>query len=271
MKKNTLIPAFLIVLTLFSYKDYTMCPGINSSNKAIACAACHGGSISNDVVVIGGGKDEVNENDTNENENDNTDFNFEVKIPNIELSLVQIATSSVDRRINAPVSTISLTNELLNTSSISLFNTINLSSIDSGKKESSKSFNVNFKFNNAITEPQTLIIQGVLSNNDGTVYGDKTFYKEVIIQPKNNLIEEDNLDAVNLSIAHENYFYNNDKLYISSLNNKQVRIVNIQGKVVLDTQVENYEKIDVSHLNKGNYFVIIGNTGKEMQSFQFAK
>lgn len=266
MKKLIFIPVLLIVFTLFSYKDYTACPGAKSSHKAIACSACHGSSVSNDVVVIGGGKDEEEINEEGEN-----DFNFVVKLPNIDIDLIQIATNTTSRTAKLPKVDISLTRDLLSAGSLTLFNAVNLPENKTGKKSANKSFDVSFSFDEAITEAQTLIIQGVISNNDGTVNGDKTFYKEVVIQPKNNTIAPENVEAVNLSIAQEAYYYNNNHIIISSLTNKQVRVIDLQGKVLIDKEVANYENIDVSNLTKGNYFVIVGSTGKDMQSFQFAK
>lgn len=50
-----------------------------------------------------------------------------------------------------------------------------------------------------------------------------------------------------------------------------MRIINIQGKVLIKTQKADYEKIDVSHLTKGNYFVLKGYIEKEIKSFLFIK
>ena len=267
MKKITLIPAFFILLALISFKDYSICNGANSSHKAIACNACHGGNIAGGVVVIGGGKDDVETND----DNSSTDFEVEVKLPNVDLESIQIASYIIDQKLNTPVIAINKTEIALNTRTITLFNALNLASLGSGKTGEDKSFTINYHFNEALTEAQTVVIQGVISNNDGTVNGDQTFYKEVVLQAKSNIQEETSEAPISSSIVQEKHYYNNNQLYIRVSNPQKVRVLDLQGKIVLDTKTNENKAIDVSNLSHGNYFVVIGTSGKEMQNFQFAK
>ena len=58
---------------------------------------------------------------------------------------------------------------------------------------------------------------------------------------------------------------------VSSNKTEILRIVDLQGKIVLTQQVESVASLDISNLDKGCYIAVLGSTGKDMISYKFMK
>jgi hypothetical protein len=230
-----------------------------SGHKALACSACHGGSISSDVYIIDGKREEDVTSSGEEG------FVYEVKIPVGYGSIVQLFASNDEIAYDDPKVEIDYTDVLKDLRGSALFNAVNL--FEGKSFNGFTSVNVSYTFEEAIKETKTFILQGVISNNDGTVNGDHTFYKEIVIEHK-----ESSIQAANLSIASDKIYYNNNQVIVSSPGKtQQVQIIDLQGKVVYNTIVDGYGVIDVSTLNQGIYLVVSGNTKETLQTMKFLK
>lgn len=256
MKKFSFALSLFIVIGLLSLKDNEVCPGV-AGYKALACSACHGGSISDQVFIING-----------KLEGDSTDgssFEYVVRVPSGSLSVLQLYASMANEVYGAPRVSVDFTDALLEVKGSALFNAVNVLQKKAGKD--ANEFTIRYAFDEPLTETKTMILQGVLSNSDGTVNGDQTFYKEIVIEPK-----EGDLQSANLTLARDQAYYNNNQIIVSNPGKIQsIQIIDLQGKLVQSALVEGYDNVDVSSLENGVYLVVLGNNKKELQSFKFVK
>ena len=256
MKKFTFAILLLVSICLLALKDHEVCPGV-AGHKALACSACHGGSISGDVFIIDGKVE-------NENTGENS-FEYIIRVPTEGLGLLQLFSASADRVYGAPRVDVDLATALLEVKGSTLYNAVNLSKYKSANNMSE--FTIRYSFEEPLTMTKKMILQGVISNNDGTAEGDQTFYKEIAIEP-----QETGLESLNHSLAYNQAYYYNNQVIISIPGNSQwVQIMDLQGKIVQLNFVENYEVVDVTPLVKGIYLVLVGKGTSSQQSFKFVK
>lgn len=261
MGKFTFFLVSLGGILLFSFNKSTDsdCGTYASNSRYITCGSCHGGSINTDIVIIGKDDEDIIEEDNN-NPNigviDPRLIRLVVKIPNF--------ITSTALQINAYGN---------NTSKFSLNGIKPLFTDKQGAQLALMPIgNFNGKKGNEITiyweapevfnEPQTIEIQGVFANMDGTEGGDYSFYNEVTLYPK-KVKEIDREVSIYPTIA-------SSTLNIVGLNeNDEVRIFDMAGKLILQRdKQENNLAIDVSNLSNGGYFATISD-GKHTQSAKF--
>ena len=184
MKKLMILAVIFSSFVFYAYRDYDMCAG-TEGHKALACSACHGGSFANDVIILDGKTDPEDE----------TSYEIGVRIPDSELASLQLAVNiSQESSAKVEVDMVSTIKEARNNS---IFSLISLNQ-KSANDDDGFYTTVHLQFDEEITSPQYVTIQGVLSNDDGTPFGDKTFSKEVIIEPAQKQLEA--------YVAHNNIF-----------------------------------------------------------------
>lgn len=250
-----LIPISLVfaLLGLLSMNDYDVCSGELSRNKA-ACSACHSGSVSGTVFILDGKVEEVGVGDMNE-------FELIVRVPLLDFEVVQINAVLEDNfpgRVDVDMAA-----TLVDLKEGSLFSISDLFQKKSTGKET-EDIKVRVTLEDELTESSTVVIQGVLGNGDGTVNGDQTFYQEIKLEPK----------KAKLSIAEDGikYYPSQTTLEVVGINKTQnVRVIDLQGKIVLQTIAENSSTIDLSNLERGYYIAVVGNSGKEMSTYKFKR
>jgi hypothetical protein len=256
MKKLTFAILLLVSIGLLALRDNEVCPGV-AGHKALACSACHGGSISGEVFIIDGKVQEDNPEDNS--------FEFIVRVPSGSLGLLQLFSSSADQVYGAPRVEVDLSTALLEVKGSTLYGAVNLSKDKS--VNNTKEFTIRYSFVEPLTMSTKMILQGVISNNDGTKEGDQTFYKEITIEPK-----KEDLQASNLSLVYDQAYYHNNQVVISNPGKTQaIQIIDLEGKVVHSAIVEECENIDVSQLVQGMYLVLVGNHKNNLQTFKFVK
>lgn len=253
MRKLIPISAVFGLLALLSMSDYDMCSG--ASTAKAACSACHLGSITGEVFILDG-KVENEAVRLNENEYETT-----VRIPLGDFSVLQmntIAEESFTGRVD-----VDLAATLIDLKNNSLFAISDLFQRKSNGKET-EDIKIRFTLDEKLSESKTVVLQGVLGNGDGTVEGDLAFYKEITLEPK----------ASNLTIVQDgiNYHPSHTVLEVVSIDKVQdVRVFDLQGKVVLQSVVESSASIDLTDLDQGYYIAVVGNSGKEMTTYKFKK
>lgn len=248
MKKFILLSLVLGSLFLFSYNDYGNCAG-TTEHKALTCGACHGGSISNEVFIIDGKTEEIEENV----------YEYVVKIPASTLSSLQLSTRVLGLVSINPTVQVDLASEMAVEKGQTLFSLVNLNEKTTkvnGKDELYTRFR--FAFNEALSEPTTVAIEGVLSNQDGTVNGDQSFYKELVLEPAK--LVDSKLDA----------YYFDHRLVLGNLYSDLLRIIDLQGKVVYSEYIEeSTRQVNLKDLNEGIHYAIMGTHNKEQESLSF--
>lgn len=256
MKKLLIFPLFLFAFALFSAGDYEACVGLEG-RKSLACSACHANSISGDVFIVDG-KDEEEE-DVEPDTDENT-YNYTFVIPVRSSSYLQVSASNEGssriRKVEMP-----LTNVFAQNDREFSFNRLSIGQLKSIDKDIFQ-FEMSYTFEEAITEPTIVMVQGVLSNNDGTSAGDYSFSKEILVQPKAKLL------AASLEF---NSYFNKGVLYVQQEAADQVRVLNLQGQVVYNSVVPAIEAIDLSGLENGVYFAIVGSKAANLQNIKFVK
>ena len=195
----------------------------HSFQKNFTCSSCHTSII--DGIIIG--------------KNDDSLFiDIELIIPsNVEYEAVQI-------NIDGKTPTIAGIMPYLENEIGTVYN-LDLSSTKGNKKENK----INIKY--PISENKEVIIQGVLTNIDGTTKGDYSFYKKISLEE--NSLSFDNV-SIYPTIANSKITIKDAKL------NSLFSIFDISGKVVYqNTILDNSNTIDVSNFNTGYYFISIEN------------
>lgn len=256
MRKLIPISAVFAFLGLLSMNDYNVCSGELSTNKA-ACSACHLSSVSGTVFIIDG---KVEDDGGRMNEND-YEYEATIRIPLTDFAVFQVNTL-VEENFPGRVD-VDLAATLVDLKESSLFSLSDLFQRKSTGKET-EDIKIRFTLDEKLTESKTVIIQGVLGNGDGTLKGDQAFYQEITLEPR----------ATNLSIIEDGvkYYPSHMALDVVGINKVQnVRIIDLQGKVVLQTLVENNALIDVAKLESGYYIAVVGNSGKEIMTYKFKK
>jgi hypothetical protein len=253
MKKSFFFLIICATFFLFSYKDYGACTGTNGQ-KALACSSCHGGSIVQGVFIDG--------RDDEEN-----DYVVSVRIPNSDLAYLQISTEAITNTVK-PELDVNLATLIKDFKGSSLFSAINLTQksvkISNGFIET----DIYIHYNEAISEPQEFVIQGVLSNMDGTSSGDKTFYSKFTIQPKNKTSE--NISEPLLLESFSKSYYFNNTIYIQE-ENSIISIYDLQGKLVHQELFLEKGSTSLTFLPSGMYFVKGSINGLIVENYAFTK
>lgn len=239
MKKFMILVVILSSVVFYAYRDYDMCAG-TEGHKALACSACHGGSFANDVIILDGKTDPEDE----------ATYEVGIRIPDSDLASLQLAVNiSQESSGRVEVDMLSAIKEARNNS---LFSLISLNQ-KSARDDQGFYTTVHVKFEEALTSPQYITIQGVLSNNDGTPFGDQSFSKEVKLEP----VQKQHLDA---------YFANNS-FFVQERANELLRVVDLQGRVVYSDFISDSKaSIDLSSLEQGIYQAVVGDGSKGFQS-----
>jgi len=261
MRKLMFFIVGLGVVFLFSFSKSTNhdCSTYTSNSRHITCGSCHGGSINTDIVIIGGKEDE----EIGEEENTNTGNGFTdpriiqliVKVPGfITSTAVQI--NAYDSKANKftlngvkPLFT-DVQGAQLALTPIRQFN---------GKKENE--LTLFWEAPEVFDEPQTIEIQGVFANMDGTENGDYTFYKEVTIYPTSKVIKIEREVSIFPTISSSTITVN------GLIDNDEISIFDMSGKLVLQkNKATNNSTLDVSSLPNGGYFATISNENFKQNS-----
>ncbi|MFT4970773.1 MAG: hypothetical protein ACI9O4_002535, partial [Chitinophagales bacterium] len=163
-----------------------------------------------------------------------------------------------------------LASELRENGEGTIFNRVNFlekTSIENGVQ--GVSTEVKFTFDEPITKPTVVVIQGVLSNQDGTVNGDRSFYKEVVLQPAE---KKESLSAESIANQKLDAYYYEQNLFLDAEEANVLRVINMEGKVVADFNVHAASnQLDLSALNKGVYYAVLGFNSRNLQSMTFIK
>lgn len=258
MKKVFFFLSICSLFVLFSYKDYGVC-AVNSGQKALVCGSCHGGSsVSNGVFIIDGKEDD--EEETN-------DYVVSVRIPSSDLSYIQFSTEAISNTVK-PTIDINFASLIRDFKGSSLFTPINLSQKSLQSQNGFIETEIHVNFNEAITEPQDFILQGVLSNRDGSPKGDKSFYTTFTIQPKSKK-EESTISKVRNDSYSKSYF-NANTLHIQQ-DNSLMQVFDLQGKLVHKQFMIDKGIIPVDFLPNGTYWINSSVNGKVFESYAFVK
>lgn len=241
MKKFVLSAVLISALFFFAFRDYDICSG-TEGYKSLACSACHGGSFASDVFILDGKTDPNNE----------AVYSFDIRIPDSDLASLQLAVNTSQQSgVRVEVDMVSAIREARDNA---LFSLISLSQKSANGTDGFFT-TVHLYFDEAPQVRQSVALQGVLSNNDGTPYGDQAFSKELIVEPKAK-----KLDAY---VAEQT-------LYVNEQSAELLRIVDMQGRIVYEQNLSDRKStIDLSHLNQGVYQAIIGNGSQGFQSMAF--
>ena len=258
MRKFLPFAAICALLSLIAMNDYGVCSGA-SSMKA-ACSACHQGSISGDVFITDGKAegDSVIIGDVQ--------YNVVLRLPVGDYASVQLNTVT-DIEIPMEVE-LDMATEIQVLRNNSLYSLASIRQKSNGDNEF-ENIHLKFTLDEPLTERQQIIVQGVLADGDGTVEGDIAFYKELSLEPTKNDITASNLTIISDGIS---YYPHHDVLEAVCIDKTtQLRIVDMQGKVVVQQFVENYAAVDLSLLEKGYYIAVLGSTGKDMTTYKFIR
>lgn len=237
--------------------DYSVCSG-STGQKSIVCSACHGGAITADIFIIDGKlEDESSEEETTEET-----YVIEITLPVEEGQSVQLFSSGLDEtsRLNGPQG-----NELgelqIKESSV-LYNVLALNNFRVRGQNFAR-LNVELFTSNIENQGEgSFILQGVISNNDGTPNGDQSFYQEIAL-PKKQL-------NTKLKSETKMYFANN-ALNIDAQNNLLLSIFNLNGQEVFQLDNTSSGKVDLSFLPNGMYIAMAQGAMSEQVNFKFVK
>lgn len=240
MKKFVLFSFLFITIFLFSYKDYGGCSGSSSGHKALTCGACHGGIVSDDIYILDG-KTDV------EFAPAQTVFTIPVQLPAFENPFLQIETHSADK-VNTYFN-------ILNKKPIRIAQESTLFETSKLTHKNTQTLYLEVAVDNHQKLPTNIILQGVVSDGDGTMNGDQSFYKEIDLN-----------DFVDQAANKKSIYYYNNQLHFKKDKLQSIAIIDISGKVLIKQQTN--QTIDVSELPQGKYFVTIN--GKRSE-FSFVK
>ena len=242
MKKLVL---YIVLLPIFLISTMNFFGGESDTNhhheaRAFTCSACHATII--DGIIIGGKLDP-----------DGIMSQVDLTIPDTDMTsvVVNIGSEGDDADNNS-------TN--LNTPEFVLADQYGellsfVSTRGKGKKENTISIQ------HRITDQERangfIEVQGVLSNLDGETTQDYSFYKKIALS---TIIEQKELKLYP-SIASTIVSIENTSA------SKSLKVFDVQGKMVLNTTTqENKTEIDLTKLQNGNYFAIIGQGSDVFQS-----
>lgn len=254
MKKITLITLIFSSIFLFSYRDYGSCNGVTEL-KALTCGSCHGGSISEDIFIMEGKNDD----------DSRSTFVYELAIPVKEAQALQLGTRLVGTTNQNPKIEGEFSSSKLVSKGRTIFNLVSLFQKNANIKNGNLNTSLSITFDEPITEQQTIAIQGVLSNEDGTVDGDRSFYQEVVINP----VEKTNISEA-VSVKEVGAYYTQQKLMLKDVKQDVLRIVDLQGRVVkTETLDKSKSSVDLSSLNQGLYRAVFGSKASDIEQVAF--
>lgn len=252
MKKLIVFSVLASGILMFSFRQNTdnLCSTTSSGSKSITCGSCHGGSINNDIIIVNGQEEEdvipVSDNPRL--------IRLIVKMPDyVNSSAVQLSAS--DQKENQ--FTFSGIKPLIKDSHAAVSALI-FTGKDNGKKENS--VEIFWEAPEKFDSPQTIEVQGVLANLDGTDAGDYSFFKEVVVYPKVSLAEAklSIYPSIARDFLHVDGLQDDSRLVICDISGKQVK--------VCDKTIGS--QVDISELNNGSYFAVL-ESGKLVQTAKF--
>lgn len=254
MKRLLSLLVLAALLSAYTFNGGYSCPtksnnGSTSGNRNLTCGSCHPGAAIDPKITEGRiVQDKVVE--------------FEIVFPaNLEGNSLELFVND-NKGNNFSSSGATSEPTIIDGVGAQLFYELALSK-SSGKKEDIQP--VTFLWNAPATfnEVREIEIQGVISNLDGTEEGDYTFYKTIYVEPSIFNFEEEikMYPTLASSVLHVEGFAEETNV---------LKVVNILGKTVYQSSVLQNAKlsIDVTNLDNGNYFLMIGE-GKDLESFRF--
>ncbi|MGB1248598.1 MAG: T9SS type A sorting domain-containing protein [Chitinophagales bacterium] len=246
------IYVLLLLMTAFifsafmSEEDYCAAQDEEQGKSgSLTCATCHTLDI-NDVIVDEDGKDEEELDEDEDGKPDKIIFSVDVSNFN---GLVQLAVDAQNVSIKGQ-------DELIKGDVGILFEAVQYAYDANQKGKKEENIELVYHYPENFVEPTVITLQGVVADGDGTTAGDYSFKKELTIFPPK-------VDFSILPSVASTY------IELNELNEgSNISIINIIGKTVLNTKLDASKKIEVSHLEKGSYFLVTG-YGYNQQTQQF--
>jgi len=222
-----ILPILIFVLQSFSSKgnDYDF----HVNQRDLICSSCH--SVLIDDIIVGKTYDSLF-------------LNIEVTIPNSNIySAVELDIIDNEKPL--------IINEGFTPLFQNEFNTIYnlpLNNDRKGKKENTILIKYPLE---SISDNKELKIQGVITNGDGTIDGDYSFFKTISLE-----------DNINKAVQKINVFPTvaRNEINIDNAENSVISIYALNGKLVYKNNIiNNKDIVDVSNFENGFYFMRIQN------------
>lgn len=256
MKNLFFLLAFITFFGLSSSKDYSVCDG-TMSQKSIVCSACHGGAISADIFIIDGKLEEESSNDVDTSDN----YVLEIIVPIEEGQSIQLFSSGLDRTNRLNDLQGNEIGALQIKESTVLYNLLALNNFrQRGQNFAKLEFSL-VTSNLASEEHSSFVLQGVISNNDGTANGDQSFYQEITLAKKNPKTE----------LVATRMFYVNSMLNVESEKDLMVSVFNLSGQEMYRSEEYAVNKLDLSFLPDGLYIAVAQTPNSAQKILKFIK
>ncbi|MCB9256408.1 MAG: T9SS type A sorting domain-containing protein [Chitinophagales bacterium] len=259
MKNLLLLVAFIVVFTLSSSSDYSVCSG-SMSAKSIVCSACHGGAISADIFIVDGKLEDASSEESSGSEEE--DIRIQITLPVEEGQSVQLFSAglnSTSRLVNGETGEV-LGDLQIKESSV-LYNVLALNRFRLGSQNYAK-LDLALQTSSLETGEESFVLQGVISNNDGTPQGDQSFYKEISLVKKELLSDwEEGLSL----------YYAKDALNIESKGEVSLSIFSLSGQEFYSTKQVEMAELDLSFLPSGMYIALAQGSSDQRKILKFIK